>query len=72
MEELLKDADVVHHCMNDLSKAVDVLPVHMDGDHRLKARQVFFRKLPGDLQGQLRRDLPWRNCSKTPTWSTTA
>lgn len=22
MEELLKDADVVHHCMNDLSKAV--------------------------------------------------
>ena len=36
---------------------VDVLPVHMDGDHRLKARQVFFRKLPGDLQGQLRRDL---------------
>lgn len=22
MEELLKDADVAHHCMNDLSKAV--------------------------------------------------
>ena len=22
MDEVLKDADVIHHCMNDLSKAV--------------------------------------------------
>ena len=22
MDELLKDADVIHHCMNDVSKAV--------------------------------------------------
>ena len=35
---------------------VDMLSVHMDGDHRFVAIQVLPRKLRGDLQRQFRRD----------------
>ena len=37
---------------------VDMLPVHMDPDHRLVPRQMLLRKLCGDLQCLLRGDLP--------------
>ena len=36
---------------------VDVLPVHMDGDHRLVSGQMLLGKLLGNFQRQLRGDL---------------
>ena len=36
-----------------------MLLVHMDTDHRLIPRQMLLGKFCGNLQGLLRRDLPW-------------
>lgn len=46
----------VHGVENQVG--VDMLPVHMDADHRFIPRQMLFRKLCGDLQSLLRGDFP--------------